>query len=121
MSPTTIEYTVRLPTLHPKQEAILNSPAKRKVIRAGRRFGKTWVAADIACEAFLAGRRILYTAPTGEQTERFWYLIKDFMVDLFQDKSFYKNETEHIIERPGTINRIRAKTAWNADTLRGDF
>ena len=34
---------------------------------------------------------------------------------------FTKNETQHIIERPGTEQRIRAKTAWNADGLRGDY
>jgi phage terminase large subunit-like protein len=34
---------------------------------------------------------------------------------------FHKNETLHIIERPGTEQRIRAKTAWNAETLRGDY
>ena len=34
---------------------------------------------------------------------------------------FYKNESDHIIERLGTDQRIRAKTAWNADTLRGDY
>jgi phage terminase large subunit-like protein len=34
---------------------------------------------------------------------------------------FYKNETKHIIELSGTEQRIRAKTCWNADTLRGDF
>lgn len=116
-----MELTVKLPVLHPGQVAILESPAKRKVIRAGRRFGKTWVAADIAVEEFLDGRRVLYTAPTGEQTERFWFLVKDFLGELFDNPSFYKNETEHIIERPGTPVRIRAKTAWNADTLRGDF
>jgi len=33
----------------------------------------------------------------------------------------YKNETDHIIELTGTEQRIRAKTAYNADTLRGDY
>jgi hypothetical protein len=32
-----------------------------------------------------------------------------------------KNETEHTIELPGKEQRIRAKTAWNADSLRGDY
>ncbi len=118
---TTVEYEVRLPILHPKQLEILQSKAKRKIIRAGRRFGKTWVAADIAVEAFLDGRRVLYTAPTSEQTERFWYLITDFLRDPLKASVYYKNETEHLIERTGSTNRIRAKTAWNADTLRGDF
>jgi phage terminase large subunit-like protein len=116
-----MELVVRLPVLHAGQEAILASHAKRKVIRAGRRFGKTWLAADIAVEAFLDGRRVLYTAPTNEQTQRFWFLVKDFLGELFDSPKFYKNETEHLIERPNTTNRVRAKTAWNADTLRGDF
>ena len=36
-------------------------------------------------------------------------------------KTFSKNETDHVIERPGTEQSIKAKTAWNADTLRGDY
>lgn len=32
-----------------------------------------------------------------------------------------KNETEHTLEVVGTEQRIRAKTAWNANTLRGDY
>lgn len=115
------EFTVRLPQLHSGQTAVLESRAKRKVIRAGRRYGKTYVAADIAVEAFLEGRRVLYTAPTSEQTERFWFLVKDFCGELFNHPAFYKNEQERLVERAGTLNRIRAKTAWNADTLRGDF
>jgi len=32
-----------------------------------------------------------------------------------------KNENEHTVEFPGSKVRIKGKTAWNADTLRGDF
>ena len=32
-----------------------------------------------------------------------------------------KNETEHYIELEHSEQRIRAKTAWNSDTLRGDY
>ena len=31
------------------------------------------------------------------------------------------NQTMHTIELTGTENRIRGKTAWNSDTLRGDY
>jgi hypothetical protein len=34
---------------------------------------------------------------------------------------FRKNESDHTIELVGTEQRIKAKTAWNADTLRGDY
>jgi phage terminase large subunit-like protein len=43
------------------------------------------------------------------------------MAEAIRGGVFTKNETEHAIERPGTEQRIRAKTAWNADTLRGDY
>jgi hypothetical protein len=47
--------------------------------------------------------------------------VKAALQEGIDNKSFEKNETKHIIERPRTENRIRAKTAWNADTLRGDY
>lgn len=115
------KYTVRLPEPHAKQLEIKLSDAKRKVVRAGRRGGKTVIAAIISVEKLLEGRRILYAAPTAEQIDAYWHEIKNALNEMVDDGVFYKNETLHIIERPGTLNRIRAKTAWNADTLRGDF
>ena len=38
-----------------------------------------------------------------------------------RNKVLYKNESEKYIELPGTKQRIKAKTAWNADSLRGDY
>lgn len=116
-----MELTVNLLELHEKQQVIKDSPAKRKVIRAGRRGGKTTLAADIAVDAFLDKRRVLYATPTQEQIDRFWYLSKQFLHEPIEAGIYAKNETRHIIERPGTENRIRAKTAWNADTMRGDY
>lgn len=108
-------------TPHPKQQAFIDSPAKRKVIRAGRRGGKTTGIAIAAILMFLQGRRVLYAAPTEDQVGTFWFEIKQALNPLCDAGILYKNETSHIIEVPGTKNRIRAKTAWNADTLRGDF
>ncbi len=34
---------------------------------------------------------------------------------------FRQDKSEHYIELPGTEQRIKAKTAWNADSLRGDY
>lgn len=74
-----------------------------------------------AVKRFLKRRRILYAAPTTEQIARFWYTVCTALRDPIERGALYKNESEHIIEVPGTENRIRAKTAWNADTLRGDY
>lgn len=115
------EYTVHLPLPHDKQRAFIDSKAKRKVIRAGRRGGKTVGISIYAVERFLAGRRLLYAAPTAEQVGRFWVTITRALNEATDAGIFKKNETEHIIELPGTEQRIRAKTAWNADTLRGDY
>ena len=74
-----------------------------------------------AVERFLAGRRVLYAAPTEDQIAAFWWEVKRSLSELLDAGHFLKNETLHTIERPGTKQRIRAKTAWNADTLRGDY
>lgn len=115
------EYDVHLPEPHAKQREFISSNAKRKVIRAGRRGGKTVGMSIYAVEKFLDGKRVLYAAPTSEQIDRFWVTVTRSLDAPIKAKVFYKNETEHVVELPGTEQRIRAKTAWNADTLRGDY
>lgn len=117
--PTTIDVHLKRP--HAKQQAFIDSPAKRKVIRAGRRSGKTTGVAVLTVQEFLAGKRILYGAPTQEQIDRYWVECKRALEPAIVAGLLYKNETRHIIERPGTEQRIRAKTAWDANTLRGDY
>jgi len=116
-----MQLTINLPKPHNKQLAFINSPAKRKVIRAGRRGGKTVGIAIYAVQKFLEGRRILYAAPTSEQIDRFWKEVTRALLEPIDAHVFKKNETDHTIELTGTEQRIRAKTAWNADTLRGDY
>ena len=110
-----------LPAPHPKQVDFIESTAKRKIIRAGRRSGKTFGIAIQAVQKFMEGRRVLYAAPTEEQVDSFWFEVKAALVEGVDCGELYKNETEHVIERRDTKNRIRAKTAWNPDTLRGDY
>lgn len=112
---------VTIPKPHKQQAQFIDSPAKRKIIRAGRRGGKTVGMAILAIEKFLDGRRILYAAPTQDQIERFWFEVTNALAEPIQAGVYYKNETKHIIEALGTENRIRAKTAWNAASLRGDY
>ena len=105
----------------PKQRRFVESPAKRKMARAGRRGGKTEGNAIIGAIGFVAGRRVLYGVPTTEQLDKFWNLIKKVFAKDIERGVLYKNETEHLLEVPGTEHRIRGKTCWNADTLRGDY
>jgi hypothetical protein len=110
-----------LRTPHPEQAKFLVSPAKRKVIRAGRRAGKTVGLGILAGQAFAAGKRVLYAVPTQDQLDRFWFEVTLFCAPFVAQGILYKNETRRLIEVPGTLNRLRAKSAWNAATLRGDY
>lgn len=118
-----IELTHRVELLQPHdmQRNFIDCKAKRKIVRAGRRGGKTVGVGIYAVERFLDGKRILYAVPTSEQVERFWTTVTRALYDPIKDGVFKKNETLHTIEIPGTETRIRAKTAWNSDSLRGDY
>jgi hypothetical protein len=115
------DLEVNLPIPHPKQVPFVDSEIKRKIVRAGRRGGKTVGAAILSVKKFRQARRILYATPTAEQIGRFWVTVTRALAIPIEKKLLYKNETSHIIEVPGTDIRIKAKTAWNADTLRGDY
>lgn len=123
------EVKINLGIPHAKQREFMESRAKRKVVRAGRRAGKTRASAMMAARAFLRGRRVLYTAPTSEQTDAFWFeviTILDPLINLKNERGFSVsplkvNVQERYIERIGTKNRLKAKTAWNADSMRGDY
>jgi hypothetical protein len=121
MSPLAPFYKIRLKKPHPQQKLFLRSKARRKIICAGRRSGKTTGASILAIECFLAGQRVLYAAPTAEQIGAFWHEVKNALAPLIAAGLLVKNEADHTIELPGTKTRLKAKTAWNADTLRGDY
>jgi hypothetical protein len=90
--------------------------------RAGRRSGKTTGVSILAVEKLVTEkRRVLYAVPTGDQIARFWHEVVLAMAELIEFGVVKKYESDKIIEYPGTEQRIRAKTAWNADTLRGDY
>ena len=71
--------------------------------------------------AFLSGHRVLYAAPVIEQINRFWTEVCRALQEPIDAGIYYKNETRHMIELKGTEQAITGKTAWDADSLRGDF
>ena len=105
-------------------DAIVSGEVKRGVLLWGRRAGKTIGMSILAAEAFKLGWRVLYATPTNDQLERFWYAVRRYFADDIASGKLIKNETRHLLERPGADEnapRIRAKTAWSSDTLRGDW
>jgi hypothetical protein len=115
------KLAVRLKTPHAEQRRFIDSSAKRKIIRAGRRSGKTTGVAILAVECFLDGARILYAAPTEEQTGAFWGEVRRCLARLVSEGVFSQNLTERFIEKPGSNQRIKATTAWSPDALRSDW
>lgn len=110
---------IRLPKPFPEQLEILNHPAKRKIIVAGRRWGKTEVGSIDACQDFLNGKRVLLTSTTQDQADIFWMRIKGYLAPLFAPKYADKNESRRIIEGARGLGLIKVKTGRDPDTLRG--
>lgn len=123
-----VNFKAHLPVPHAKQREFIYTDALRVITRAGRRGGKTVGVSILAVESFLgvnqyfpSHRRVLYATPTADQIQRFWTEVCRDLAEGIELGVYKKNETEHSITLPGTEFRIRAKTAWNADTLRGDY
>jgi hypothetical protein len=118
-----MQVKINLKEPHEKQAKFVYSNAKRVVLRCGRRGGKTTGVAIMAVIKLLEGRRILYATPTQEQIGRFWWEVTTAMKPAIEAGLYRKNESEkYIVPAHGESEaRIKAKTAWNANTLRGDF
>jgi len=115
---------------HEYQKKIRTSSAKRLSIKAGRRGAKTVSLAGKGIDSFIGidywgnlrkPKRVLYLAPTAMQTDAFWFEVCRALKEPLDSKVLKINSSEKYIEFPGTQRRIKAKTAWNADTARGDY
>lgn len=114
------QIMARLPTPHPKQLEIEMSQAKRKVVNAGRRVGKTTLAARVAVIKMCEGRRVLLSSTSQDQADSFWEKCKEWLQPFIDSGEIIKNETKHTLYMPASHGRIKAKTASDADQLRGD-
>lgn len=83
--------------LHPKQKTIVQSNARFKVIRAGRKAGKTALEVENLCfkaivssknlglskTDFKTGRKVIYIAPTQDQARKIvWEALKSRLADV---------------------------------------
>ena len=115
-----MDYRIILPKPHEKQKEFIESSAKRKIIVAGRRGGKTTGASMLAAMRAMDGGRVLEAAPVADQTNAFWDATKSYFGEPISRGVIRKKETERLLEFPNG-GRIRCKTAHDADTLRGDY
>lgn len=123
------ETTIRV-SLHPGQAAVYNSSARFKVVVAGRRFGKSHLAAYLlgmhAMKDFHNGYRltaehgVYYVAPTQDQARRIMWPKLRALLGFERTGGLIRNENTN----DGWIElingrRIYIKGADNPDSLRG--
>lgn len=112
------ETRIELPRPYRLQRDIIDNPAKRKVVCAGRRAGKTTMAAVMAVERFLAGQRVLLSSTSQEQADVFWSYIRNWLWPAIDAYGMYKHEVRRVISYNDA--QIRVKTGRNPDALRSD-
>ena len=67
---------MQLPPLHPGQAAVAASPARFKVLAAGRRWGKTSLGVTLCLRTGLEGGRAWWVAPTFPLAQVGWRVLK---------------------------------------------
>jgi hypothetical protein len=120
-------------SLHPAQLRVWQSPARFKVVAAGRRFGKTFLGCRVATVAALSDtsysgypvgvtHEVGYIFPTFEQAKRVvWPKFKEFLAPLEPNA---QQGTVRMFENTGVIEfsngaKIRLLGADNPDSIRG--
>jgi len=115
----------------------------RQIIKAGRQLGKTVGAAIKAASAFVgicfhcrgipgdtdcpdchgtgkvAPQRVLYAAPTEAQVDKFWYEVTKALAHPIAMKVYKVNKAKKEITLAGTDIKLKARTAYDPDSLRG--
>lgn len=109
-------HVLNLPTPYDLQREIIEHPAKRKVVCAGRRVGKTILAAIMAVNGMMDSKRVLLSSTSQDQADVFWEYIIDWLSPLI-GHDLYKNEVKRIVKYKG--GQIHVKTGRHPDALRG--
>jgi hypothetical protein len=99
---------------HKAQQAVIDSPARFKVMMCGRRFGKSLISQIISLITASQNKRVAYITPT-------YLLAKVFFKELAQalpDGVYQSNKQDLLLELNGG-GSIRFFTGENLDALRG--
>jgi Terminase large subunit, T4likevirus-type, N-terminal len=105
-------------TLKHPQYKVFTCDSRFRILVAGRRFGKTYLALiELVRAAWVSGRLVWYIAPTNKQAKRIaWKRLKKLTCLYWAAKP---NETDLSVELVGG-GTIALRGADNYDSLRGD-
>lgn len=105
---------INLPKPHAAQRAVLDSPARFRVMMCGRRFGKSLISQNISIENGIANKKVAYITPTYQLGKTFFQEI----CKVLPEKIYKKNESDLTISFI-TGGQIRFFTGERLDALRG--
>src|SRR3954471_3886524 len=88
---------VVLPKLHDEQRRIEQSPSKFKLVRAGRRGGKTTYGARKAVKRMIAQRRVLLASPSQKQVDAFWEKINAWLFNAIEAGLISRDKQKRIL------------------------
>lgn len=117
----TLEYKLNI-NLHAKQQEIHVNPARFKVIKAGKRFGKSaWAGFELVQMAFRNPGLYWYIAPTiGQAREIMWEFLKTMIPPALIIGSPLNTDLEinlNLFDRG--VSKIKMKGTDNETSLRG--
>jgi hypothetical protein len=116
---TTAPIEIQLHTLHPGQRRVLDHPARFKIVRCGRRYGKTALGIYRACRRALEGKKVGWFAPTNKYALEAWREIVRRLRPMADLPGGRVSEQEKRIELPnGGLVEVWSFDA-NDDPARG--
>lgn len=92
-------YTIQVPGLHAGQKAIYDHPARYKIVRCGRRFGKTQLGVYVAVMSMLRGREVGWFAPQSDYYDEAWTRLSRVLKPLIKNKDKNRGYMEIIGEQ----------------------
>lgn len=109
-----------LPPLHPAQYEVVQHPARFKVLCCGRRWGKTFLGAELQLECALSGGVGWWVAPTYAISQIAWRMILNLARQM--GSTFRIRESDMALECKvgGRVGRVQIKTGNDPNLLRGE-
>lgn len=113
------KQTVYLPPFHKNQQIVYDDPARFKVLVAGRRFGKSWLARMLCLDrAINHGETVWWISPTYNNVMTHWRATVAMVGDLPTYRNIQSKYLEfHIGGRRGSL---AFKSGDRPDNLRGE-
>lgn len=122
-APREASATLLLPRLRPDQWAIVQHPARIKVLAMARRYGKTTMCGATALATASQGGRVAWCVPIYKHANALWRWLKSVTRNLQSAKLAVLSNQQHVIEFPhsGGFLAVYSTVDSGGDQARGEF